>query len=695
MKKPIDKKIAFSIIVVFATFVGIFTITQFNRPEISLPIIGPIFQNPGNDSNGGSASGFGSPVIKSDQSKLVKFKSETEFKEYLSKTQGLNDFGFSGATFRQNGRLMEVESDSLSRKSLSSPTAENNFSNASPDRVSGTNVQVAGIDEPDILKTNGKEIYFSLENFYIYDRPMPMMEPRMEKIAPSTYPPQYRGETKVLKAFPPESLALKTKIERSGNLLLSDEILTIFEGQSIFGFDISNPDSPTEKWRVDLEGNSYLVTSRLHNGKIYLITQTPINSSHPCPFIPLTAKGVTLSIPCVEIYHPRVETPADVTYTAMVLDPETGTIKNNLSFIGSSGSSVIYMSPNALYVAYSYPGDFVKVFLGFFKEKARDLISSSILNQLEKLEDYDISQSSKMNEFQMVLDRHLDSLENDERLKFENEIQNRLKDYMKSHTRELSQTGLTKISLSNLQVIATGNIPGTLLNQFSMDEWNGNLRLASTIEGDFFWGFGGGRAESVNDVYILDGRLNVVGSVQDLGLTERIYSARFVEDRGYLVTFRQTDPFYVLDLSNPRKPEMKGELKIPGFSSYLHPLEKNLVLGVGKEGGNVKLSLFNVSNASNPTEVSKYLLKDYWTEVLSTHHAFLSDQAHNIFFMPGGEGGYVFSYADNNLSLEKAVSQIRSRRAIYMNDYLYIIGDDRIVVLNESNWETVKELNLN
>ncbi len=76
----------------------------------------------------------------------------------------------------------------------------------------------------------------------------------------------------------------------------------------------------------------------------------------------------------------------------------------------------------------------------------------------------------------------------------------------------------------------------------------------------------------------------------------------------------------------------------------------------------------------------------------TTHHAFLSDPAHNIFFMPGGEGGYIFSYEENNLTLKKAVSQIRSRRAIYMNDYLYVVGDDRVVVLNEKNWETVKEL---
>lgn len=689
MKNPIDKKVAFSFIVVFATLLSVFIIAKFNASEISIPTIGQFFQNLGGGPNDDGGSPPGS-IVKSNDSNFVKFKSEIEFKEYLSESQSLGNFGFGGIAMREmavtgistpGAPVMSAEDSSKSAASLS------------PDRVSGTNVQVAGIDEPDILKTNGKEIYLSLESFY-YGRRMPMIEIK-EEIAPDFYPRKNTSETKVITAFPPESLALKTKIERSGNLLLSGNILTIFEGQSIFGFDVSNPDSPKEKWRVDLKDNSNLVTSRLHDGKIYLVTQTWINSGNPCPFIPLTTKGVNISIPCTEIYHPRVETPADVTYTAMILDPQTGAIKNNLSFVGASGSSIIYMSPNALYVAYSYPGDYTKVLVGFLKEKARDLVPSSILDQFKKLESYDISQSSKMNEFQIILERHLNSLESDARLKFENEIQNRLEDYMKNHIRELIQTGFTKISLNNLKIISTGNIPGTLLNQFSMDEWNGNLRIASTISGGFFWGFGGGRAESENDVYVLDGNLNIVGSVQGLGLTERIYSARFVEDRGYLVTFRQTDPFYVLDLSNPRRPKMKGELKIPGFSSYLHPLDKNLILGVGQEGSSVKLSLFDVSNPSNPTEVSKYNLKDYWTEVQTTHHAFLADEKHNIFFMPGGQGGYIFSYKNNTLSLEKAVSQIRSRRAIYMNDYLYVVSDDRIVVLNENNWETVKDLPLN
>ena len=113
---------------------------------------------------------------------------------------------------------------------------------------------------------------------------------------------------------------------------------------------------------------------------------------------------------------------------------------------------------------------------------------------------------------------------------------------------------------------------------------------------------------------------------------------------------------------------------------------------MGQEESQVKISLFDVTKPENPFEVAKYLLDEYWTEVSSTHHAFLLDDRHQVFFLPGGKGGYIFSYKDNLLNLTRAVSETNVRRAIYINDYLYIIGDDKIVVLNEADWEKVNEL---
>ena len=108
----------------------------------------------------------------------------------------------------------------------------------------------------------------------------------------------------------------------------------------------------------------------------------------------------------------------------------------------------------------------------------------------------------------------------------------------------------------------------------------------------------------------------------------------------------------------------------------------------------MKISLFDVTSASDPKEIAKYILNENWSDVLSTHHAFLLDTKHEIFFLPGNQGGYIFSYKGDNIELKKAISGISARRAIYLNDYLYIIGDNQIVVLNEFDWTRVNELSL-
>jgi uncharacterized secreted protein with C-terminal beta-propeller domain len=331
----------------------------------------------------------------------------------------------------------------------------------------------------------------------------------------------------------------------------------------------------------------------------------------------------------------------------------------------------------------------------FLKSKGTGILPSSVMDRLNKLQTYDISQSAKITEMSQIVEKYYQGLSQDDRLTKENEINNKMGEYIKENARKLISTGIVKIKLDGLKLEHTGQLPGTLLNQFSLDEYQGNLRVATTIGGNnFWWSFGGGQSESVNDVYVLNSKLETSGSIKDLGKTEQIYSARFIEDKGYLVTFRQTDPFYVLDLKDARNPKVAGELKIPGFSSYLHPLEKNRILGVGQENGQVKISLFDVSDASNPKEIDKYQLKEYWSEASNNHHAFLQDEKHKIFFLPAGQNGYVFSYGNDKLTLKKAVSSFSAKRAIYINDFLYIISDDKVIVLDENSWEKVKEISL-
>lgn len=611
---------------------------------------------------------------------IKKFSSEEDFKAYLQKTQlsYYGGFGLGGG---------EVRFDQGLKVGLQVPTAAPSASGESiPERVSETNVQVTGIDEPDIVKTDGKEIYFSPQSGY-YLQPV-MWE---ESIMP---PYRYNEETKTIKAFPPEGLAIDGKIDKKGDLLLSKNILAVFSYNKIYGYDISDPKNPKEKWNISLESRNSIAGVRLYKDKIYLIAQTQVDTYHPCPIKPLSVGGTPLEIKCVDIYYPTVPISVDVTYTGMILNPDSGKIEKTVSFVGSSASSLVYMSSGAMYLTYSYNESITKFLSNFFKEKCQDLFPAWLIEKMDKLDSYDISDAAKMTEFEFILGQYQNSLSDDERTKMENEIANRMSDYYKEHKRELEKTGIVKIALDGFKVEATGSVPGHPLNQFSLDEYNDYLRVATTIGENWGWiaGISTSGGGSANDIYVLDKDLKIEGSVKDLGLTERIYSARFIEDKGYLVTFRQTDPFYVLDLSNPQKPELKGELKIPGYSSYLHPITNDKILGIGKEGSQVKISLFDVKDPAKPAEADKYVLNEYWSDILNTHHAFLLDTKHEIFFLPGSGNGYIFSYKNNELELKRAVSNITAKRAIYINDYLYIIGDNKIVTLNETNWERVNEL---
>jgi uncharacterized secreted protein with C-terminal beta-propeller domain len=175
-----------------------------------------------------------------------------------------------------------------------------------------------------------------------------------------------------------------------------------------------------------------------------------------------------------------------------------------------------------------------------------------------------------------------------------------------------------------------------------MDEYENHFRIATTS------GFVSRAAyTSSNNVFVLDSNMTIVGSLKNLALGERIYSARFMGERCYLVTFKKVDPLFTIDVSIPNNPHVLGKLKIPGYSDYLHPYDENHLIGIGKETvesqeGNfawfqgVKISLFDVEDVKNPKEVSKYIIGDRGTDspVLRDHHALLFDSRNNLLVLP-------------------------------------------------------------
>jgi len=263
---------------------------------------------------------------------------------------------------------------------------------------------------------------------------------------------------------------------------------------------------------------------------------------------------------------------------------------------------------------------------------------------------------------------------------------------------------------------ASGEVPGWLLNQFSMDEYEGHLRVASTDAPPF----GEGADQSQSMVTVLaerDGRLAEIGRISGLGKGERIFAVRFIAERGYVVTFRQVDPLYVVDLSDPASPSVEGELKILGYSAYLHPLEADRLLGVGQDAtrrGQVKgtqLSTFDVSDPAAPRRIDAVQVSDGSSEVEWDHHAFLYWAPEGLAVVPvnvyrwneqTGEDSFSGALAvrvrDGILERPERLSQQDSarggsgpqiRRSLVVGDHLYTVSDVGVEAADLSTLEDV------
>ncbi len=291
--------------------------------------------------------------------------------------------------------------------------------------------------------------------------------------------------------------------------------------------------------------------------------------------------------------------------------------------------------------------------------------------------------------------------------------------------RSYCDTELYRISLdgSDLAIAASGVVSGELLNQFSLDEYNGYLRVVTTRDEYCYTTYTSGETVaqtsessiSDNTLYVLDAGLNIVGSIKNVAQDERVYSVRFMGDVGYFVTFRQTDPLFSVDLSNPNNPTILGELKIPGFSQYLQAWGSDMLFGFGMaadENGStecLKLSLFNVSDPSNVTEADCLKLTDYyWSEASYNHKAILVDYEKGLIGFPA-ENGYALYTCGAEGGFEKAAMVKFTQtddawywyggdlRGLYAGDYYYVLdcSGGHMAVIDLNTYELVASITFN
>ncbi len=473
---------------------------------------------------------------------------------------------------------------------------------------STTNIQVAGVDEADIVKTDGKYIYTVSQNNITVSQAYPSEEAKLLsqiKINGNLREIFIEGDN--LLAFGSRNIMLPLENTKKSS---SEKIISDFYPNRSYRYltfveiyNLSDYQNPTLKRRLEFEGNYY--SSRKIGNYVYFAL-----NSYPDYQILRGLENETLP----SILSEKAEK------TLPVYRDSANTSSEFSSLCGCSDIS--YIDPVASSQYLTIVGLSIN---DYTKEVTKEVILGSGENIYASLENLyiaktDYSYRRGFDWFGLMSESKNDSSE---------------------------KTTIYKFSLDKdkINYLGEGEVKGRILNQFSMDEYDNHFRIATTIgqvnrlEG-----------RTSNNIYVLDKNLKLVGSLEDIAPGESIYSARFMGKKGYLVTFKKIDPFFTMDLADPKNPKIVGKLKIPGYSDYLHPYDENHIIGIGKNtieaeeiwGGDfewhqgIKMALFDVSDFENPKEMHKVVIGDRGSDspVLRDHKAFLFDKNKNLLAIP-------------------------------------------------------------
>ncbi len=588
------------------------------------------------------------------QSQIKKFSDYGELQEFLE-----NNMSSSGGYINRGFAAPSMAVDMITQADLFGGGLESSFQStkglsdtgsAVSDDFSKTNVQVEGVDEADIIKTDGKYVYALVKNnLFIID----------------AYP---ANNSNVLSAIKFES--------RPQDIYINDDKLVVFgrdskiheqeyykrfkrRGSFTFFkvFDIADRTNPVQVRNLNVEGNYF--NSRMIGDYVYFATNNYsynyIEDEIPVPRIIDDGEILPTKCGAGKCYAPDVyyfDIPYEqynfTTVNAINVMDDNESVSGEVYLL--SGNQNMYVSQSNIYITYTkYISEYdlemeVVREIVFPKMSAKD---QDRIAKIEVVENFILSQREKNQKIFAILERFSSSLTDDEQSDLEEQLEKRMKEKYEDISKELEKTVIHKIAIdkNKLTYQTFGEVTGKVLNQFSMDENNGYFRIATTKNRT--WSrYEENRTESYSNMFVLDNNMKVVGEIMGLAEGERIYSVRFMQNRAYMVTFKQTDPLFVIDLKNPEKPTVLGELKIPGFSNYLHPYDEKLLIGIGKETeeserGRVttkglKLSLFDVSDVKNPTEVDKIELGDRGSNsiALNDHRAFLFSKEKNLLVIP-------------------------------------------------------------
>lgn len=637
------------------------------------------------------------------------FSSYQELVSYIkNNTKIAQTMGYVGYYGRPGGIMLMEPTPRMAVKAQDESVAQD---------YSTTNVQVQGVDEADIVKSDGRYLYL------VKGKELLILE---------AYPPQ---EAKILTRFKAEAEPLE--------LFVAKDRLCLFSSGEGFTaatvYDVSNRAQPKMVRNVEVRGN--YVTSRMIGGYVYLLTRAE------------TTEGEKILLPEIRIDgRKRTVQPREIQYFSL---PDFSYVYSQLTVVNLSdpqypvnhrtfltgASQNVFASRENIYLTNEKTPDYQSLTDRMLRGMA-SLVPGAVAKKINEVRLSTMSLDEKLMQVESILEEYMATLDYEKAAELEAKIEGLKFKWQQDILRQRGKTVVHKLALKNGSVnyAATGEVLGQVLNQFSMDEHKGYFRIATTSES---WLLSPGRTR--NNLYVMDSDLKVVGSIQGLAPGERIYSVRFLGDKGYLVTFRQVDPLFVLDLKDPKRPKVAGKLKIPGYSSYLHPWGNNYLLGIGKEvaeTGNedsnpsmgtvpplprpqgVKIALFDVSNPSLPREVAKYVVEGWSeSEALNNHKAVLANEGKNLLVLPitigypvrilkeGKEeetgpwqGFYVFEVSPQGIKIKGKIEQKNDQnqyywswvggRSLYIKDNLYTVTPWTVKILEMSNLKEVKEIKL-
>ena len=650
------------------------------------------------------------------QNELKKFSSYQELENFVkTNTEGFGYGGVFGATTMERAVASTTTGAAEQTAGEAAPSA------AGTEDYSTTNIQVAGVDEADIVKNDGKYIYVVSGKKVV-----------------------------IIDAYPAESSKILSEIQLNGTpqeIFINNNKLIIFGWEDYYSSSVSIPEigivppryytqktftkvyditdraNPVLKRNVSMDGNYY--DSRMIGDYVYVIVNQPIyyGGTEPIPLPVIQSNNVAKAIPVSDIYYFDFPDYSYIFTNILAINTQNDAEELSSKTFLMGYSENMYVSPNNIFIVYTKRLSELDFYDRIIDQAIMPAVPLDIQNKINAVRNSNISKYEKMQEIGKIFQDYIDSLNPEVAASVMKIVQEKMETVQTEIAKEMEKTVIHKISIYNGQIEykTNGEVPGYTLNQFSMDEYNENFRIATTT--------GNWRSESLNHVYILDGNLKITGKLEDLAHGERIYSVRFLGDKGYLVTFRQIDPLFVIDLSNPINPQILGYLKIPGVSDYLHPYDETHIIGIGRdatEGGRIKgmkLSLFDVTDVSNPTEISKYIIGESGTysEALNDHKAFMFSKSKNLLVIPvslseGGkwnvwQGAYVFNIdLVNGFSLKGRITHTNEtvnetdyyyydylsqiRRSLYIDDVLYTVSSKMVKVNSLENLNEINKVEL-